>query len=142
MLHNQIETWALERKREKKLKGQVAGNSYRQGVATRVLKDAEKENLEILRKVKKAEERRVKQEEEARAAEIARLDQPNIPQIGVKVEEEETPLPKPAPTIEEVPDEAASTTQAGQRKAQEDSGSPPKVDKACDIVDNSSCSAG
>ncbi|PPQ71061.1 hypothetical protein CVT26_011463 [Gymnopilus dilepis] len=132
MLHNQIETWALERKRERKLKGQIAGNSYRLGVARRVLTDAQQENRDILRKAQAEEKKRVKEEEEARAAEIARLDGPIIPEVGVKVEEEEdTPLPKAAPKVEEVPDEAAPAAPPIQQSPdapQKKEGSFPRVD--------------
>ncbi|GLB44177.1 putative protein of unknown function (DUF2786) [Lyophyllum shimeji] len=100
MLHNQIETWALERKGE--LRGRTAGINYRLGVAQRVLEDAEKENRRALRQAQEAGKKRLREEaaaeEAARAAEIARLANPadaepvttspiEEPNVSVKVED-------------------------------------------------------
>ncbi|KAF8890533.1 hypothetical protein CPB84DRAFT_1397881 [Gymnopilus junonius] len=101
MLHNQIENWALERKGE--LKGQIAGNSYRLGVARRVLKDSQDENHKAMKKAEEDEKRRVKEEEESRAAEIARLDMP----VVAATVEEEAAMAKTSTVsskIEDVPD--------------------------------------
>ncbi|KAG6861820.1 hypothetical protein C0995_011702 [Termitomyces sp. Mi166 len=97
MLHNQIELWALENKRE--LQGRSAGNSYRIGVSERVLKDTKRASRQALKQAEENERRRQREEaaaaEVARAAEIARLA------IPIDTVEERS---KPNAKVEDVPD--------------------------------------
>ncbi|KAG5653138.1 hypothetical protein H0H81_002130 [Sphagnurus paluster] len=92
MLHNQIEKWTIENKAE--LKGRAAGNSYRHGVAERVLQDALKENKKAIRQAEADEKKRLQQEaaeaEAARAAELARLATPATAS-SVSPQEQERP---------------------------------------------------
>ncbi|KAG5646174.1 hypothetical protein DXG03_004227 [Asterophora parasitica] len=106
MLHNQIETWAIERKKE--LKGRTAGNSYRNGAAQRVWNDAVDEKKKALKQAEADEKKRLQEEaaaaEAARTAEIARLAMPNL--------SNERPVAEEKPTvvkIEDVPEEHRKT---------------------------------
>ncbi|KAF8064077.1 hypothetical protein FPV67DRAFT_201113 [Lyophyllum atratum] len=105
MLHNQIENWAIERKGD--LKGRSAGTSYRSGVAQRVWQDAEKENKKAVKKAEEEEKKRLAEEaaaaEVARAAEIARLAAPIVPEaVATSPVEEKGRF---SVKIEDVPDE-------------------------------------
>jgi hypothetical protein len=98
MLHNQVETWALERKSE--LKGHTARNSYCIGVVERVLRDAQKENRQALKKAEEDEKKRIKEEAAARAAEISRLAMPVLAEPEPEVGEEKSKV-----RIEDIPEE-------------------------------------
>lgn len=104
MLHNQIETWATERKRE--LKGRGAHNSYCAGVAQRVLEDIESENKKALRQAKKEDKKRIKREKEEEAAAIARLSMPSVNESEQKAEKGNHP-PRLKARVEDVPDKDA-----------------------------------
>lgn len=106
MLFNQVETWTLEKKQSGDLKGIPAVNNYRMGVSQRVLRDAETENSQLLKRAEEEEQKRVREEaaaaEASRAAEIARLAVPameDIPEPRVKIEDvpEEDTHVKPEP---------------------------------------------
>lgn len=97
MLHNQVETWALERKSE--LKGRTARNSYCIGVVERVLRDAQKENCQALKKAEEDEKKRVEEEAAARAAEISRLAIPVLSEPEPEVGEEKSKV-----RIEDIPE--------------------------------------
>ncbi|KDR80712.1 hypothetical protein GALMADRAFT_241123 [Galerina marginata CBS 339.88] len=131
MLHNQIEIWSIERKGE--LKGRSGPNSYRIGVARRVLKDAEEENRKALKKAEEEEKRRIEEEAEAaeaaRAAELARLNTPAVADsISPKVEEE----PKVSLAVDDISDKA----QADSSDDDDDSAPPPVYEENdADMVD-------
>ncbi|KAG5653139.1 hypothetical protein H0H81_002131 [Sphagnurus paluster] len=115
MLHNQIESWVIEKKEKGELKGLTASNSYRIGVCDRVLEEAQNENRRALLQAEADEKKRLQEEADAaRAAEISRLSGGDIesvslpeekPLVSEKIEEvADVDAPKPHfPTVRETP---------------------------------------
>ncbi|GLB44178.1 hypothetical protein LshimejAT787_1601080 [Lyophyllum shimeji] len=127
MLHNQIETWAIERKGE--LKGHSGANSYRRGVAERVKRDVQRENRAAVRRAEEEEQKRLREaaaaEEAARAAELARLVNPTKaePTVSPYTETQSVPV-----KIEDVPDLDGQKPVADTTKVDYDDDLPPRYE--------------
>ncbi|PPQ75365.1 hypothetical protein CVT26_015502 [Gymnopilus dilepis] len=106
MLHNQIETWAVTRKKE--LKGRSARSSYCNGVAERVLEDMEAENRKALKQAEEDDEKQIQKEKEEEAAAHARLA---MPDLSHKVSETTVEEPKPTSKAEEENRKTARTAE-------------------------------
>ncbi|KAG8947212.1 hypothetical protein FRC04_010935 [Tulasnella sp. 424] len=131
MVHNTIMTWSYE---NRSLKGRVAYNSYREGVARGLveiaLKEKEDEERKAIANEKKLIAERVKREEEDRQREVERLEGP-----PPRVKEEpvdDTPLASGARVKLEEVDDADAVPRAQPARAKSESPVPTLLGDALD----------